>query len=118
MKRNLIKLMVIAFIPFLSCRDEVDVDGLLSFPPAIQESFPFDNGKVVIGGFDVRIVFADGANSPLKSASVVIKDAAANQLFATTEELTGTVDSLKIDGSEFDAEDLGEGDYTMTVVAE
>jgi hypothetical protein len=118
MKRNLIKLMVIAFIPFLSCRDEVDVDGLLSFPPAIQESYPFDNGKVVIGGFDVRIVFADGANSPLKSASVVIKDAANNELINVAEDLTGTVDSVKIDGSAFDADQLGEGDYTMIVKAE
>ena len=110
-------MLLIAFIPFLSCKDEVDVDGLLSFPPAIKESYPFDNGQVVIGGFDVRIVFADGANSPLSSASVVIKDAAGNELIAVDEDLTGTVDSVNIAGSEFDASSLGEGDYVMTVVA-
>ena len=118
MKRVLFKIVAIAFIPFLACQDEVDVDGLLSFPPAIQESYPFDNGQVVIGGFDVRIVFADGANSPLKSASVVIKDAAGTELISVAEDLTGTIDSVNIEGAEFDAASLGEGNYTMTVVAE
>ncbi len=119
MKRNLFKLMLLlAFIPLLSCRDEVDVDGLLSFPPAIKESYPFDNGQVVIGGFDVRIIFADGQNSPLRHASVSIQDAAGTELYAISEDLSGTLDSINIDGSEFDANLLGAGDYKMMVTAE
>jgi hypothetical protein len=119
MKRNLFRLVLIAFIPFLSCREEVDVEGLLSFPPAIKESFPFDNGQVVIGSdFDVRIIFADGANSPLSSASVTITDANGAELYSIEEDLAGTIDSVNIDGAEFDASSLSEGDYTMTVVAD
>jgi hypothetical protein len=99
-----------------SCQpDEIDVAGNTDFPPSILSAFPAPDGRVVAGNFDVRVIFADGTTSPLRSATVVLMDSLMNEITSVTEELTGIQDSLIIEGSSFNAAELGLGDYNMTV---
>lgn len=100
-----------------SCQDEIDVDKALNFPPAIMPETPTNQGQVVIGNFDVKIIFLDGAKSPLKSARLIMTDSQGNQIFSVSEDLQGTKDSVIVAGTTFDAQSLGEGQYYLHVDA-
>ncbi|WP_116126281.1 SusF/SusE family outer membrane protein [Lewinella sp. IMCC34183] len=96
-------------------REDFDIAANTDFPPSILSSYPSANGRVVAGDFTVRVVFADGTVSPLESATVVLMDDAMTALAEQTTELSGTRDSLVIEGSAFGAADLPVGVYNMTV---
>ncbi|MCG8331557.1 MAG: hypothetical protein MI974_27965 [Chitinophagales bacterium] len=101
---------------FAACeKDELDIDALTDFPPGIYSVSPADNGKITIGNFDVRVDFVDGQASPLSSATVIISDEFGNELGSATKALSGTRDSLIIPGSDFNAELLGAGNYTLDI---
>ena len=99
-----------------SCdRNEIDVAANTNFPPAILSSTPSADGRVVAGDFDVRVLFADGSTSPLRSATVTLLDSNLTEITSLTQELSGTQDSLVIEGSSFGADQLGVGTYNMTI---
>lgn len=102
-------------IGLAACEDEINVDELLNYPPTIMSVSP--RTSVKIGDFNIKITLADGPKSPLSSATVVLKDAGGSQLFTITETLTGTVDSVVIQGSAFNASSLPLGDYSLTINA-
>ena len=62
---------IASLIALASCKDEVDVDSLLSYPPTIMSVTP--KTSVKIGDFDIKVTLADGPNSPLSSATVTLK---------------------------------------------
>lgn len=110
----MIALLVLAF----ACtKDEIDIDSLLDFPPGIVSITPVDNGKVVAGNFDVMVQLADGESSPLASATLVLSDEFGNELASKTSELSGTRDSIVLLGTDFSADLLGAGSYTINVSA-
>lgn len=116
MKKILLLLLLGCTVAVQSCRDEVEV-GNLSFPPSVLTMFPSDNGKVPIGGFDLRVVLVDGVGSPLSSATVTLKDADDTELYTLSKTISGTKDSVVVDGEEFDAADLPEGSYKLLLTA-
>nr|HQU61298.1 hypothetical protein [Saprospiraceae bacterium] len=102
MKRTIkIFTLIIGLIALvLSCtKDEIDVAALTDFPPGIVSISPADNSKVVVGNFDIKVIFADGQSSPLSTATITFSDDFGNQLAAETKSLSGTRDSLVIPGS-------------------
>ena len=96
-------------------RENYDIASNTDFPPAILNSTPSANARVVAGDFDLRVTFVDGTVSPLASATVTLSDSAMNVLATATEELSGVQDSLVIAGSSFGAADLGVGTYNMAI---
>lgn len=117
MKKILILFAMLPSVMFLSCRDEVDVEGLLSFPPGILLVEPGASSNVVLGNFDLKAVFIDGENSPLASASIILKDEQDNEITKATKNLSGVKDSIVVEGTSFNAVNLGEGSYKMLVEA-
>ncbi len=108
--------VVLGLLTFTACEKmEVDQLALTDFPPGLLEISPADNGKVVIGDFDVKVVFVDGSTSPLASAEVALMDANGTELAASSKSLSGTRDSLIIEGSTFDAENLPVGNYALSI---
>jgi hypothetical protein len=116
--KNIVRYSFLFLAALVSCKDDVDVEGLLNFPPSIERMNPPADGAVVIGDFDMNIVFVDGKGSPLKSASVSLKTASGTELFSTTQNLDGTRDSLFVDGTEFNAAALAAGEYRLLVTAQ
>jgi hypothetical protein len=112
MKKILSVLSLASVVILISCQEDFEV-GDLSFPPNVIELRPADNGQVPIGGFDVKAVIVDGPGSPLATGNITLKDAAGNTVFTEEKALTGTKDSLFVEGSTFDAESLGVGEYTL-----
>ena len=111
-------LLTLALLGALACtRDDVDVDGLTNFAPAILPGNIADGGSVVRGDFGITVYFADGTTSPLTSGTVALRDSAGVELFATTQALEGTRDSIVVAGSAFGAADLGLGAYELYVSA-
>lgn len=112
MKKILAILLLAAITTIISCREDFEV-GDLSFPPNVISLSPADNASVPIGDFNVKAIIVDGPGSPLASATIVMKDAAGNTIFTANETLSGTKDSVFVEGTTFDAASLGEGDYTL-----
>lgn len=102
-------------VQLTACRDEVDVDNLLSFPPTILSVTPKTGVKT--GDFDIKVILVDGVSSPLSTATVTLKDADGNELASVTKSLSGIKDSVLIEGSSFNAESLPLGDYSITIAA-
>src|SRR5690606_4185944 len=116
MKKIFIILWSIALIGFSSsCENELDVDSKLNFPPTVVSVFP--KSSVKVGNFDIKVVFADGAASPLSTATLVLKDEAGNELHSITETLVGIKDSIVIEGSTFNASALELGNYSLSIRA-
>jgi hypothetical protein len=113
--KNIIYTMLISLFILSSCQDEIDADGLTNYPPSILSFTPKTSTK--IGDFDIKVVFADGIKSPLTSGTVVLKDADGNEIFSTTEALTGTMDSIVVEGVDFESSSLDYGDYTLIIKA-
>jgi hypothetical protein len=114
--RKIYNLFFIAtLVSLVSCQDEVDVDNLMNFPPTVLSVTPKTGVKT--GDFDIKVVFVDGVSSPLSSATVVLKDAAGNEIASGAKALTGVKDSVVIAGSEFGSADLPLGDYSIAITA-
>lgn len=108
--------VVLGLLTFTACEKmEVDQLALTDFPPGLLEISPADNGKVVIGDFDVKVVFVDGTTSPLSSGEVTLMDANGTELASSSKSLTGVRDSIVIEGSTFNAENLAVGNYSLSI---
>lgn len=107
---------VLGLLTFTACEKmEVDQLALTDFPPGFLEISPANNGKVVIGDFDVKVVFVDGSTSPLSSGEVSLLDGSGSELAAATKTLSGTRDSIVISGSTFNAANLPVGNYSIKI---
>lgn len=96
-----------------ACQDETEL-GNLSFAPNVISLTPRDDGRQsIIGGFNVELIVVDGPSSPLESGSISMKDAAGNIIFEVTEDLSGTRDTIVIEGESFDSENLELGFYNI-----
>ncbi|MFD0997988.1 hypothetical protein ACFQ21_01680 [Ohtaekwangia kribbensis] len=116
MKKLYIYFLIASMLVQLSaCRDEVDVDNLMNFPPTILSVTPKTGVKT--GDFDIKVILVDGISSPLNTATVTLKDADGNELASVTKTLSGVKDSVLIEGSSFNAESLPLGDYSISIVA-
>ncbi len=117
--KNLIKifsLFLAAGLLATSCtKEEVDVEGLTDFAPGIVSISPANNSKIVVGNFDIKVIVADGESSPLAEASVTLNDGAGNEIASETQSLSGTRDSLVVEGASFGAENLGAGTYSLNI---
>lgn len=101
---------------FVACNEEdINVDDLTDFPPGILSLSPADNGKVVVGDFNLVAVFIDGNISPLASAKMVLTNATGAELGNFTQDLAGTLDSMVVPGKDFNASSLGVGFYDLEV---
>ena len=76
----------------------------LDLPPGILSISPANNSKVVVGDFDIKVSLPMGSIHPLhpqRSRSAMNSEKhAGNQ----TSSLSGTRDSIVLEGSEFNAE--------------
>lgn len=116
--KNMIRLflgMAIGLVA-MSCQDEVDVEGKLSFPPTVLSVYPKTSVKVG-NDFDVKVIFVDGASSPLSSATLSLKNEAGTELFNVTKAISGNKDSVVVTSDDFDASALPLGTYTLTISA-
>ncbi len=101
---------------FVACNDDdINLDELTDFPPGILTVSPADNSKVVIGDFNLVAVFIDGNISPLASATMVLTDNTGKEIGNFSQSLAGTLDSMVIPGSQFDAASLEVGFYDLEV---
>lgn len=113
MKKYINILSLIALVFLGACQDETEL-GNLSFAPNVISLTPRDDGRQsIIGGFNVELITVDGPSSPLASGSISMKDAAGNIIFEVTEDLSGTRDTILVEGETFDSENLGLGFYTI-----
>jgi hypothetical protein len=117
MKRFLYLFSIIFIGSFLmqSCQDELDTLALTDFPPGILSISPGDGNKVVKGDFNVVVKFVDGSVSPLASATVTLSTDGGTQLATQEKSLSGTLDSIVIEGSTFSAADLDAGLYHIAI---
>lgn len=117
MKRFLYLFSIIFIGSFLmqSCQDELDTLALTDFPPGILSISPGDGNKVVKGDFNVVVKFVDGSVSPLASATVTLSTDGGTELATQEKSLSGTLDSIVIEGSTFSAADLDAGLYHIAI---
>ncbi|HEY9046686.1 MAG TPA: hypothetical protein VIN08_12355, partial [Ohtaekwangia sp.] len=115
MKYILILSTFISLVVLSSCQDDIDVNNLTNYPPAILSYTPKTSTK--IGGFDVKVIFADGPSSPLASGSITLKDKDGNEIYTTSKTLGGERDSIYVEGTAFNASSLDYGDYTLIIKA-
>lgn len=102
---------------FFSCKkDEIDTTALTDFPPGILSITPAD-GAVVGSGQDFNVVvkFVSGSVSTLATTTVKLLDASGTEIAAKTEALSGTADSVVVEGSTFSAASLALGSYKLEV---
>ncbi|MCW5923962.1 MAG: SusF/SusE family outer membrane protein [Saprospiraceae bacterium] len=110
-------LLLGAFVLFFACKkEELDLAALTDFPPGVFSITPA-NGAVVGSGqnFDVVVKFVSGSVSTLASSTVTLTNDAGTQIATKTQSLTGTADSLLIEGSSFNAASLPLGKYKLVV---
>ena len=113
--KNFIKIfsiLAVAGLLVFSCtKDEIDVEALTDFAPGIVSISPANNSKIVVGNFDLQVIVADGASSPLSEISVQLTDEFGNTLVEATKGLSGTLDSIVVPGADFlvPADQLGAG---------
>lgn len=109
MKRFKFIFSILFLASLLACDDPLDFDVLeaTDFPPGILSAFP--SGQTVKGDFDAKVVFVDGSVSPLTNGTITIKDDAGAELATASKALSGTRDSIELDGAEFNAVDMVPG---------
>jgi hypothetical protein len=107
---------ILALFSITACQDEVDVEKNLNFPPTVLSISPKTSVKVG-KGFDVKVVFVDGASSPLASATVTLKDPDGKTIATSNKTLSGIKDSVVIASDVFKSVDLPLGSYTINVSA-
>lgn len=108
--------MFFCILAFNACDEEDQLSGV-NFPPTVLSVTPGDKSNVPVGGFDVRLFLVDGKGSPLANGSLILRDSAGNALFSVSKELSGTRDSIIVEGSTFDASNLVAGNYTLHLEA-
>lgn len=116
MKRFKFIFSILFLASLLACDDPLDFDVLeaTDFPPGIFSAFP--SGQTVKGDFDAKVVFVDGSVSPLTNGTITIMDDAGTELATASKSLSGTLDSIEIDGTEFNAADMLAGEsFTLEV---
>lgn len=117
--KKLLNIIMISLVVtgFYSCTpEEIDVQSLSDFAPGIKSITPTDGGIVVQGDFNVRVDFVDGTISPLAEGTVTLMDEDDNVLHTMTKPLTGTLDSIIMEGTEFNAANLALGSYKIVVL--
>ncbi|GJM33659.1 MAG: hypothetical protein DHS20C18_26600 [Saprospiraceae bacterium] len=108
--------LISAILLISSCKkDELDIAALTDFPPGMLSISPSDGGKVVAGNFNVKVEFVDGTTSPLASGKVTLVDASGVELATASENLSGILDSIIIEGTTFNAADLAIGVYGLNI---
>ena len=114
-KPSLLLLSIVAML-FACKKDEIDTAALTDFPPGIFSITPSD-GSVVGSGqnFDVVVKFVSGSVSTLATTTVQMTDAAGNEMAAKTEALSGTADSVVMEGATFNAASMPIGTYKLIV---
>jgi hypothetical protein len=105
-------------ILFNSCRDELDQLAKSDFAPGILSASPSDGGSAAKSKFEIKIVFVDGAVSPLLSATVTLSDTIGNEILSVTRDLSGTKDSIVIEKATLAALDLPISMYNLSYSAQ
>lgn len=99
-----------------SCKkEEIDTKELTNFPPGILSVTPSHNSKVDAGDFNITVRFLSGTVSTLASSTVTLTDDAGTEMITVTKSLTGTQDSIVIDGDDFGAATMPLGNYNIVV---
>ena len=111
----LLYLSVLASIIVSCTPEEINIQALTDFAPGIARIVPADKGMIVKGDFNITVVFVDGTISPLANSSVTLMDENDNEITTASEDLTGTKDSLIIEGSSFNASNLALGNYKLKI---
>ncbi|MFW5761480.1 MAG: SusF/SusE family outer membrane protein [Cyclobacteriaceae bacterium] len=116
--KNLLYIIILSLVAGLySCSpEEIDIQSLSDFAPGIKSVNPIDGGTVVQGDFDIRVDFVDGTISPLAEGTITLMDENDNVIVTQTKQLTGTLDSMIMEGSEFDAAGLDLGNYKLVIL--
>lgn len=114
---NLIILSGLVFGIFSCTPEEIDIDSYTDFAPGIKNITPIDGGSVVQGVFDVKVEFVDGTTSPLAEATVSLLDENDNVIHSMSEAVEGTLDSLVMEGTTFNASELPLGTYKIVIAA-
>lgn len=114
-KPSLLLLSIIAML--LACKkDEIDTTALTDFPPGIFSATPADGSVVGVGeNFNVVVKFVSGSVSTLSTTTVQVTDEAGNEITTKTEALSGTSDSVIIEGASFGADALALGKYKLNI---
>lgn len=114
-KPSLLLLSIIAML-FACKKDEIDTTALTDYPPGIFSATPAD-GSIVGSGqnFDVVVKYVSGSVSTLSTTTVQLTDEAGTEVTVKTEALTGTADSIVIDGASFGADALPVGKYKLNI---
>jgi len=102
---------------FTSCRDELDQLAGSDFAPGILSATPSDGGSAAKSKFEIKIVFVDGAVSPLNSATVTLSDDEGTEILTVTKDLSGTKDSVVVDKATLAELDLPIGVYNLSYSA-
>ncbi|HRI59848.1 MAG TPA: SusF/SusE family outer membrane protein [Saprospiraceae bacterium] len=112
-KPSLLLLGVVALL-FACKKDEIDTTALTDYPPGIFSITPAA-GSVVGSGqnFDVVVKFVSGSVSTLSTTTVQLTDAGGAEITTKTEALSGTADSIVIEGATFNASGLPVGTYKL-----
>ncbi len=113
--KQIIKFTILFIVAvFFSCQDRINVDGITSsYPPTIYTTYPLVSVKQ--GVFPIKVTFVSGASSPLKSATLTLKDKHGNQIYSVTESVDGTKDSVVVQGSTFKSDTCVLGKHTLDV---
>ncbi len=93
-----------------------DISKLTDLAPGIEFS-PGEGATVAKAKMKVEAFFYDAAASPLAKAEIYLLDADSAVVFSQTKDLTGTLDSMILEGNEINVTSLTAGDYTFKVVA-
>ena len=110
--------MVLSVITFFGCEDDLDQLAATDFEPGILKITPGENSRVVQGKFEsINAYFVDGTVSPLAEGTIVLLDESGAVITEVKETLTGTADSIVVEGSTFGGNDLALGAYTLKVSA-
>jgi len=119
--KNFIKqflfILPLALFCVVGCSDDdIDADALTNFPPSILSVNPVQIIKVGTD-FDLMVVFADGASSPLANGTVRLIDPDGNEVGSANEQLNGTQDTIIIPAATLNSADLPLGIYSIEVNA-
>ena len=118
--KNIFKLSFLLLgmlVVFFSCKkDELDTTALTDFPPGILSVTPAE-GAIVGSGQDFNVVvkFVSGSVSTLASTTVKVTDESGAEITSKNESLSGTSDSIVVEGSSFNANALPLGKYKLVI---
>ncbi len=112
-------LLALVVLGFAGCdKDEFNISEDTQFPPVLAErSIPagFQIGTGI--PFAVKAVWADAANSPLMSGSIVVSDDSGAEIASESGSLSGLRDSVVLEYAAFGVDSLPLGRYTINYTA-